>query len=77
MIAVEMAEAKNDFENIIIKVKAGEEVIIEHSGLEVARIIPSHRQKTMRTLGSAKDKIKVHDDFNAPLPPEILNGFNS
>jgi len=32
-------------------------------------------KKHKRIIGSAKGKIKMSDDFDAPLPNEILNGF--
>jgi hypothetical protein len=33
--------------------------------------------KSKRILGGAKGKIKMSEDFDAPLPDEILNGFYS
>jgi hypothetical protein len=31
--------------------------------------------KTRRRLGSERGKARIADDFDAPLPPEIMAGF--
>jgi len=37
--------------------------------------ISSPSQKTRRKLGMYGDRIRMADDFNAPLPDEILDAF--
>jgi hypothetical protein len=39
------------------------------------RVAKRSRPKTRRQLGSLKGKMRIADDFDAPLPPEILAGF--
>jgi hypothetical protein len=31
--------------------------------------------ETLRPLGFDKDRVHIADDFDAPLPPDILAGF--
>ena len=55
----------------------GEDVVISRAGKPVARLTPLHRPHCKRKFGSAKGLIEVADDFNAPLPREILESFES
>ena len=53
--------------------EAGEEVLIARAGKPVARLIPALGR--VRQLGTAKGQVQIADDFNAPLPPEVLEQF--
>jgi len=41
----------------------------------VARLLPVEAQKGKRYLGFYEGKFTVPDDFDAPLPDEILDAF--
>ena len=57
-------------------VKAGEEITLVENGKELARIVPiSRERKVPRPIGLAKGRFEVPDDFNSPLPEEIIRGF--
>jgi antitoxin (DNA-binding transcriptional repressor) of toxin-antitoxin stability system len=56
-------------------VALGEEIIIAKAGKPVARLVPIKARKGKRPLGLAKGEFSVPDDFDAPLPPEIEEGF--
>jgi antitoxin (DNA-binding transcriptional repressor) of toxin-antitoxin stability system len=53
----------------------GEETIIAKSGKPVAKLIPISPQKPRRRLGILKGKIKIANDFDAPLSDDILDSF--
>lgn len=53
----------------------GEETIIAKSGKPVAKIVPIYSEKPKRRIGVLKSKIKITDDFDAPLPDDILSSF--
>ena len=53
----------------------GEEIIIAKAGKPVARLIPIEERAVERTAGTAKDKVIIAEDFDAPLPESILNSF--
>lgn len=45
---------------------------------DIDRIVESYRQQhKQRPIGLAKGEFTVPDDFNAPLPDEILDLFNN
>ena len=44
---------------------------------DIDRIVESYRQQNkQRPIGLAKGKLNIGDDFNDPLPDEILDLFN-
>jgi antitoxin (DNA-binding transcriptional repressor) of toxin-antitoxin stability system len=53
----------------------GEEVVIAKAGKPVAKLVAISAKPKTRTLGSAKGEFVVPDDFNDPLPKEILDLF--
>jgi prevent-host-death family protein len=67
--------AKTHFSSLLEEVAAGEEIIIAKAGKPMARLVPLETKNLRKTLGMLKRKIRVSDDFDAPLPPEILRGF--
>ena len=79
MRQVSIHEAKTQFSRLLHYVAAGEEITITNRGVPVARLVPVPTPvtppKPMRKLGLYADTIKVPDDFDAPLPDEILDLF--
>lgn len=68
-------EAKTHFSRLLQKVASGEEVIIARAGVPVARLVPLASPKTVRPLGFDRGKVWVADDFDAPLPDDLLKAF--
>lgn len=75
MKTVNVHEAKTHLSRLLRRVAAGEEVVIAKSGRPVARLVPVGAQPRERTLGTERGRIVIADDFDAPLPPEILARF--
>jgi prevent-host-death family protein len=75
MKVVNIHQAKTTLSQLLESALAGEEVIISKAGKPLARLIPYQAEKKPRTPGYWKGKVKMADDFDAPLPPEILAGF--
>ena len=70
-----MFEAKQNFSKIIEQVTSkNEPCIINKANKAVAKIIPSDRPEH-RKIGLMKGKIKVADDFDDPLPDDIIALF--
>ncbi len=67
-------DAKTNLSRIVDDVAAGTEVIIAKAGKPMARLVPIDIVQTKK-LGLLKGKIKVGDDFNAPLDDETLGLF--
>jgi prevent-host-death family protein len=76
-VIVNIHEAKTNFSRLLAQVEKGEEVIISKAGKPIARLIPFEEKPKRRVAGSAKGRIEVADDFDAPLPESILNQFES
>jgi prevent-host-death family protein len=73
---VNIHEAKTHLSRLLQRVAAGEEVTIARSGVPVARLVPVEpEKKKIRPLGFDRGRIWVADDFDAPLPDELLKQF--
>ncbi len=72
---VNIHEAKTHFSQLIQRVLQGEEVTIARAGRPVARLIPIPGKSTKRTPGTARGRVEVHPDFDAPLPKGLRKSF--
>jgi prevent-host-death family protein len=75
MHTVKMYEAKTHLSRLIEEVQDGSEVIISRGAKAVAKLVPYIPKKQSRKPGYLKGKIRIADDFDAPLPEELLNAF--
>ncbi len=73
--AVTIHEAKTHLSKLLVRVQAGEEIIIAKGDKPIAKISPLASEPADRKPGSAKDKIWMSDDFDAPLPPDLQAEF--
>jgi prevent-host-death family protein len=72
---VNIHEAKTHLSRLLQRVAAGEEVTIARAGTPVARLVAVENNKTARPLGFARGQVWVADDFDAPLPDDLLAAF--
>jgi prevent-host-death family protein len=72
---VNIHEAKTHLSRLLQRVAEGEEVTIARAGVPVARLVAVEKDKTARPMGFARDEIWIADDFDAPLPDELLAAF--
>jgi len=72
---VNIHEAKTHFSRLLQRVAAGEEVTIAKAGIPVARLVPIEPKAGKKTLGIDRGRIWVAEDFDAPLPDDILARF--
>ncbi|HZF38024.1 MAG TPA: type II toxin-antitoxin system prevent-host-death family antitoxin [Blastocatellia bacterium] len=75
MIKVNICEAKIELSRLLNLVIAGEEVVIAKAGKPVARLIPVEPPRPASRFGLDKSDWKVPEDFNDPLPEEIVKAF--
>lgn len=68
-------EAKTNLSRLIEKVLAGEDVIIQRAGKPVARLTAYEEVRNPRQPGGWEGKIWIADDFDDPLPEEIMAAF--
>ncbi len=72
---INIHEAKTHLSRLVEQAQAGEEFVIAKAGKPVARLVPLASPRRLRKLGLLDGKLRIPDDFNAPLPDEILAQF--
>jgi prevent-host-death family protein len=77
MKTINIHAAKTHLSSLVEEAAAGEEIIITKAGKPVARIVPLEKPDARKTFGMLKGKIWASDDFDAPLPLEILKDFGA
>lgn len=71
---VNMHEAKSTLSKLVEEAEAGEEIILARAGEPVVRLVPVRAAK-QRTLGQWKGRVRMAEDFDAPLPADVLDSF--
>lgn len=73
--SVGVHEAKTHLSRLLNRVSSGEEIVITRRGEDVARLVPE-QGSTARRLGVDEGRFTVPDDFDAPLPDDVLDAFD-
>src|SRR5271156_833053 len=74
-VVINIHAAKTQLSKLLDAAVAGEEVIIAKAGKPVARLVSIDAAPAPRRLGILDGKIHVPDDFDDPLPDEIIAEF--
>ena len=75
-MVVNIHDAKTHLSRLLQRVASGEEITIARSGVPVARLVGvAPEKKKIRPLGMDRGKIWIADDFDAPLPDDLLKAF--
>jgi len=72
---VNIYEAKTHFSKYVEQAETGTDVIIARGGKQVARLTSIVQPKRQIRFGVLKEKVRVAEDFDAPLPDDVLAGF--
>ena len=75
MKSVNVHQAKTQFSKLLAKVERGGEVVIARAGKPVARLVAIETPAVKPTLGADAGTFVVPDDFDAPLPADVLDAF--
>jgi prevent-host-death family protein len=76
METVNIHEAKTQLSRLLARVERGEEIIIANRGVPVAKLVPLNpRPSRLSSLGRDRGRFVVPDDFNEPLPEDLLTAF--
>ena len=71
---VTIDQAHADFQNLVHQASTGQIITITQHGHALARLVaverPAHRR-----IGAMKGMINIPDDFDAPLPDDVLDAF--
>jgi prevent-host-death family protein len=74
MVEVGVHEAKTHLSRLLRRVAAGEEIVITSGGRPAARLVPV-TPRGERAVGFDKGRLVVPDDFDEPLPGDVLDAF--
>jgi len=76
MITVNVHEAKTHLSRLLAKVAGGDEVVFARGGKPVARLVPVQKARRMDDLlGIDRGRLWIAEDFDGPLPEEIVAAF--
>ena len=75
VVRVGVHEAKTRLSQLLRLVDGGQEIEISRGGEPVARIVPI-RSPGKRRLGIDEGVFVVPEDFDAPLPEDVLASFS-
>ena len=74
MTEVGVHEAKTHLSRLLRRVAAGEEIVITSGGRPAARLVPIETAAP-REFGLDRGILEVPEDFDAPLPAELIEAF--
>ena len=72
---VTVHEAKTHFPKLLAAVANGQRITICKDGTPVAELGPLEHKIPVRRPGLLKRRVTVPDDFDAPLPPDMIVAF--
>ena len=70
-------QAKAHLSQLVEEVSKGREIVITKFGKPRAKLTGLHPAKPVRKPGFLKGKIKIVENFDAPLPNDVLDAFNA
>jgi prevent-host-death family protein len=72
---INIYEAKTHLSRLVDEAGQGAEIVIARAGKPIARLCRIQPKVKKRKLGVLDGRFKIPDDFNAPLPDEVLAAF--
>lgn len=72
---VNIHDAKTHFSKLIQQALSGEEIIVAKGGKPLVRLVPYTCDVNRRRGGQFRGVITISDDFDDPLPDDILKLF--
>jgi prevent-host-death family protein len=75
METVNIYDAKTRLSQLVDKAASGEDVVVSRNGKPLVRITRLEGSKRRIKFGVLKGKVKIGSDFDAPLPKQVLAGF--
>jgi len=76
MTVVSMHQAKSTLSQLVKRAATGETILLGAYGKAEAKLVPAGEHELPgKRIGVLAGKLVVPDDFDAPLPEDILQGF--
>lgn len=68
-------EAKMALSRLVDRAANGEEIILSKAGKPLAKLVPFRRDAGPRQPGGWEGRVRISEDFDAPLPAEVQDAF--
>jgi prevent-host-death family protein len=68
-------EAKTSLSRLVDRAAHGEEIILAKAGKPLAKLVPFLQPPKPRQPGGWEGRMRISEDFDAPLPPEVQAAF--
>ncbi len=75
MRQIDIHDAQTHLSQLVDEAAGGEEIVIAKKGKPIARLVALAPTRQPRVVGMLQGKIWIADDFDDPLPDEILAEF--
>ncbi len=75
MLSVTVDEIQRDPSRYLRQVEAGETFVIVQADKAIAELRPIAHSKQLRPFGLCAGEFIVPDDFDSPLPEDLLSAF--
>jgi prevent-host-death family protein len=72
---ISVYNAKTQLSRLLDRAAEGEEIVITRHGRPIAKLVAAEPAGPPRTLGRMRGSVRMADDFDAPLPDEVLDAF--
>ncbi len=72
---INIYDAKTRFSKLINQALKGDEIIIARDGKPLVRLVPYTEEPQVRKGGQLKGLMQISEDFDAPLPDDLLKLF--
>jgi prevent-host-death family protein len=77
MKTVNLHAAKTHLSRLVDEAVSGKEVVIAKAGKPMVRLVPVAPNRRRTGFGEDRGKIWIADDFDAPLPDDLLRAFGA
>ena len=72
---INIHEAKTHLSRLVEEAAGGAEIVIAKAGKPMAKLVGIGAGAPVRKPGALKGRIRIAEDFDAPLPAEVLDAF--
>jgi prevent-host-death family protein len=72
---IDLYQATSALSQLVDRAAAGEEIVIAKAGKPLAKLVRFAEQKKPRQPGGWEGRVIISDDFDDPLPEDLLAAF--
>jgi len=72
---LDLDQAKTLLSELAERAAGGEEILIAKAGQPLAKLVPLCSPRDRRSPGGWQGKVWISEDFDARLPPDLIDAF--